>query len=233
MKTLLVTGATSGIGLAVVEAALKQSYHVVACGRNVAALSGFKSDNLTVLQFDVTDYDACQTALRDIHPDIAVLNAGVCEYLDVDTFDAKMFKRNFDVNVFGVMNVVEALLPNLTAGAQLVFVESLARLLPFTKASGYGSSKAALYYAANSLRTDLPDIVIQTVSPGFVDTPLTKRNTFEMPMMVSTEQAASEILKGIATRKRHISFPRGFSLILKLLSLLPINIQTRICRKLS
>ena len=232
MKTILITGATSGIGLALTKLTLSMGYHVIACGRTMTSLSSLNSQQLTIKQFDVTDKDATKNALSDCQPDIVVLNAGTCIYVDVDTFSSDAFQLNFDVNFFGAVHVLESLLPRLGANSQLVFVDSLARLLPFTRASAYGSSKAALHYLANSLRTDLPNMFVQTVSPGFVDTPLTQKNAFEMPMLVTPEIAAQKLLEGIEQRKRHITFPKTFALILRCLSLLPISWQTHLTRKM-
>lgn len=232
MKTMLITGATSGIGLALTKLALNYDFHVIACGRTITPLSQLNSQQLTIKQFDVTDKKATCNALHDCQPDIVVLNAGTCIYVDMDTFSSDAFHQNFNVNFFGAIYVIEALLPRLQTNTQLVFVDSLARLLPFTRASAYGSSKSALHYMANSLRTDLPELVVQTVSPGFVDTPLTQKNAFEMPMLVTPEIAAQKLLKGILQRKRHITFPKTFALILSCLSLLPTSWQTHLTRKM-
>ena len=75
----------------------------------------------------------------------------------------------------------------------------MARLLPFTRTQAYGASKAALHYFTKSLEVDLhhKGVKVQAVSPGFVETPLTDKNDFEMPMKISAEEAADAMLKGI------------------------------------
>ena len=127
------------------------------------------------------------------------------------------------------MNTVEALLPNLNRGSKLVIVGSLARLLPFTKAQAYGGSKAAIHYITRSLEVDLKEtygIDVLAVSPGFVKTPMTDANDFEMPMRVSVEFASQAIRKGIAKGRRDIGFPKLFSGMLRVMSLLPQNAGT-------
>ncbi len=232
MRHILITGATSGIGLALTKLALANEYRVSACGRNTAVLEELKHTNLDILRFDVSDQQQTSDALKNLQPDVVVLNAGTCKYVDVENFSTAVFKANFEVNVFGAIHVLEALLPTLKSDSQLVFVDSLARLFPFNRASAYGASKAALNYIANSLRVDLPNLIVQTVSPGFVKTPLTDQNTFSMPMLVTAESAASSILKGIESKKTHIQFPFLFTLFIRLLGSMPMSWQTRIGRKM-
>ena len=232
MAMILITGATSGIGEALAKRCVNDGHSVIACGRNeekLAELAMIK--NMTTCRFDVTDETATKEALADIKCDIAVLNAGTCEYVDINNVEPDMFKRVFDANVFGVVNVVSALIPVLKSGNKIVFVDSLARLLPFPKSQAYGASKAALNYIAKSFEVDLAHkgIGVQTLSPGFVKTPLTDKNDFPMPMVISAEAAAEYMLKGIFSSSSSVYFPKRFSLIIRLLNLLPGGLQKKIC----
>lgn len=229
MTRLLITGATSGIGKALAIAAAQQGYSVVACGRNEAVLNELCAHPLiTSLCFDVTNKSDTQSALATADCDVVVLNAGTCEYVDTDSIEPEMFERVFATNFFGIVNCVAALLPNLKNGSQLVIVDSMARLLPFTRSQAYGASKAALHYFTKSMDVDLKakGIIVQSVSPGFVETPLTDKNDFEMPMKISVEQAAKAILKGIQQKRTSIYFPMRFGLILRTLNLLPDALKT-------
>lgn len=228
---VLITGASSGIGKQLALDYAAEGHHVMVCGRNRDALEALQqhhADNIAICVFDMTDNASAKNALASVTEiDVAVLCAGVCEYLDAENFDADLFERVFKVNIVGTMTCVEALLPQLSPSSQLVIVDSLARLLPFTRAQAYGGSKAALHYIARSLEVDLKHrgIQVQTVSPGFVKTPMTDANDFDMPMRVSVDYASTAIRKGIKKRKRNIAFPRAFSAILTLLSLLPEKAQ--------
>lgn len=231
MKTILVTGATSGIGEAFALYCAKQGHKVIACGRNETKLAELAAhDNIDTRQFDVTQRDDTVKALKTVTCDIAVLNAGTCEYVDVDAFESDMFRRVFEPNFFGVVNCVEALLPQLQPGNQIALVDSMARLLPFTRSQAYGASKAALHYFGKSLAVDLVDkgIEVQTLSPGFVATPLTDKNDFDMPMIISAEDAAKAMLNALIKGKKTIYFPTFFGLILRFFSLLPDSITTRL-----
>jgi len=231
VKTLLITGATSGIGKALAEHAANSGYNVIACGRNENVLDSLSEHtNIQACQFDVTSLEDTREALRTQTFDVAILNAGTCEYVDVDDFEPDMFRRVFEPNFFGVVNCVDAILPILKKGNKVVIVDSMARLLPFTRSQAYGASKAALHYFTKSLEVDLHDkgIDVQAVSPGFVETPLTDKNDFEMPMKITASEAAKAMLKGIESNKQTIFFPHLFGLILRFMHILPTPIQKRL-----
>lgn len=236
---ILITGATSGIGKQLAMDYAAAGHHVVACGRNQDALRALEQqfpEAIAGQQLDVTNADETLQNLRaytDI--DVVILVAGVCEYVDIDHFEADMFARVFNVNVVGTMRCVEALLPNLKAGSKLVIVGSTARLLPFTKAEAYGGSKAAIHYIARSLQVDLAPrgIKVLSVSPGFVETPMTAQNDFEMPMQVTPEFASKAIREGIEKNKIDITFPRTFGWFLKFSSRLPQSWQVALSRRFS
>lgn len=224
MKTLLITGATSGIGEALAKLAAANGYRVVACGRNTQKLQALEKDpNISALEFDVGDSQDTANALTGVNADIAVLNAGTCEYVDVATFDPNMFHRVFKVNFFGIVHCISALLAQLKPGNQIVIIDSMARLLPFTRSQAYGASKAAVNYLTQSLHVDLKarGILVQAVSPGFVETPLTDKNDFAMPMKMSVDEAAIALLNAIERKQQSVYFPTVFGIILRTLSRLP------------
>jgi NAD(P)-dependent dehydrogenase (short-subunit alcohol dehydrogenase family) len=231
---MLITGATSGLGLALAKLASKKGYQVIACGRNQGMLDELaRKHNMLTLCFDVNDEGQTQLALGDVKADICVLNAGVCEYVDVDTLQTTLFQRVFATNFFGVVNCVSSLLPSLQKGSQLVIIDSLARLLPFSRSQAYGASKAALHYFSSSLAVDLTNkgIRVQTVSPGFISTPLTDKNDFAMPMLMPSEEAAVKLLKGIENKSSTIYFPYKFALLMRVCGLLPSITQRWLARR--
>lgn len=232
MKRILITGATSGIGEALAIHAAEQGHSVIACGRNSKKLDELAQiENIDTCKFDATDLEKTTEALGGICFDIAVINAGTCEYVDVKEIEPDMFRRVFEINVFGAVNVVSALLKDAQKGNKIVFVDSLARLLPFTRSQAYGGSKAALHYIAKSFEVDLASrgIDVQTISPGFVKTPLTDRNDFKMPMAISAKKAAHYMLDGILSNTSAVYFPKRFSAFIRLLNFLPAFLQRKIC----
>lgn len=236
-KSMLITGASSGIGRATALAAAAAGWRVIACGRDPARLAELAATQagIETRAFDLTDLAACHAALDATVVDVAILNAGHCEYVDMDAFNPALFHRVFEANFFSAVNTVAALLPGLRPGARLLLVDSLARLLPFTRSEAYGASKAALFYFAKSLEVDLHPrgVVVQTVSPGFVRTPLTDRNRFSMPLRIEPEEAAQAILAQVEGGKRNGYFPFVFASLIRLLSGLPQGWQAAICRALA
>lgn len=228
MKTVLITGASSGIGLALVHFYLTQQYHVIACGRNQDKLSSLFAhiDHVTTLVFDVTCTESIQKAANTISSpiDIMILNAGDCGYIDdVNQFDATLFEHIIQVNLISLGYIISHFLGKLSRGSQLAFISSIATTLPFPRTHAYGASKAGVDYLANTLRCDLHEqgIDVTLIHPGFIKTPLTDKNDFTMPCLMTSEQAAKRIFHGIEQRKAYFSFPKRFTYPLKLMRLLP------------
>jgi NAD(P)-dependent dehydrogenase (short-subunit alcohol dehydrogenase family) len=156
MKTVLITGASSGIGAGLAKSFSADGYHVIACGRDPARLEALHQTcpNLTVRLFDMTDREACRQALTGSYADLIILCAGTCEYLDGGVVDAALVERVMNTNFLGPVNCLEALQPQLVRGNRVVLVSSMAHWLPFPRAEAYGASKAALSWFAESLRLD-------------------------------------------------------------------------------
>lgn len=228
-KHVLITGATSGIGKSLAELYASKGYSVYACGRNKQKLDELKKrGGIIPLQFDQLNSSETKAVLGNLEPiDIAIFNAGDCEYIDDALhFDADMFKRVIDINLTSVGTLLQQVLPQLnreTDTAQLVLVGSSASMVPFTRAQAYGASKAGIAYLADSLYIDLKpqNIDVSLVLPGFIETPLTDKNDFNMPFLMSSDEAAERIYKGIAKRKRHIAFPKRLIWSLRFASCLP------------
>lgn len=236
MMTVLITGASSGIGAGLAKSWADDGCQVIACGRDRARLEALQqySPNITLRVFDMTDREACHLALADCTADLIVLCAGTCEYLEQGVVDAALVERVMSTNFQGPVNCLAALQTQLLPGSRVALVSSMAHWLPFPRAEAYGASKAALTWFANSLRLDWEPkgIAVTVVSPGFVDTPLTRKNDFPMPGQVSVDDAVKAIRHGLAKGKRHIAFPTGFSLVMKLLSGLPNFLQRRLLRRM-
>jgi NAD(P)-dependent dehydrogenase (short-subunit alcohol dehydrogenase family) len=230
MKTVLITGASSGIGRSVAIAYAQKGYQVIAGGRNAQRLNNLSQqhNNITPLLCDVTDKNSIALASSSLPPiDILLLNAGDCEYIDDALhFDGDLFARIITTNVISVGYCLEAWLPLIKPHGQLAITSSSARFLPLPRAEAYGASKAALSYLAQTLSIDLAahHIDVSLIHPGFVSTQLTDKNTFAMPAIISAEHAAVYILKGIHQRKSEINFPKRFIFFMKICALFPFSL---------
>ena len=227
MKTLLITGASSGIGL---QLALDyaQDHRVYACGRDREKLSSaLEGSGCELLCFDTNDKESVLNACQNLPElDLVILNAGTCEYIDdVIHFDSELFERVVRTNLLGTAYCLEGMLKKIRSGGNLALMSSTATYLPFARAEAYGASKAAIDYLAESLAVDcMPhNISVSNIKPCFVDTPLTQQNNFPMPGRITTEQASQYIRRGLAKGKRTIAFTPIFVMGLKLLQLLPFN----------
>lgn len=244
-RRIWLTGASSGIGAALAEVLLQQGHRLALSARNAGALHALAERYPgQVLQApgDLTDPEQVRAIGERIGEhwgalDQAILNAGTCEYVDVQDFQAAMIERVMRANLFSAAHCVEAALPLLRQGERphLVAVSSSVTFLPLPRAEAYGASKAAMSYLFDTLRVDLAaeGIAVTLVSPGFVDTPLTQKNDFPMPMRWPVEKAARHIALKLDRQPYHIAFPSPFIAILRLLGSLPKGLQLALGKRLS
>jgi len=233
-KVIWITGASSGLGRSLALQLAAQGNQVIASARNEAELNKLAAldANIVPLVCDITDdkaMGAVRAKMTETSPllDQVILNAGNCEYLDFPEPDWAAVRRVMEVNFFGTVNCVKIALPLLRKSssdrAHVVAVASQVTAAPFPRAEAYGASKAAMRYFFDSLRMDLAteDIDVTVVNPGFVDTPLTRKNNFPMPFLMPVDEAATRIIKNIAARPRTYSFPLRLSALLLLSKLMP------------
>ena len=234
---VLITGATSGIGRQLALDYHGDNHEVWALGRNQHALDELSLEGLQAVRLDLEDREATLDWFGAMNPiDLAILNAGSCEYVNLPHFDSALVNRVMRTNVESMAVSIEGVLPLLRQGERphLVAVGSSAAYVPLSRAEAYGASKAAIEYMIRTLRIDLyqEQIDVSLVCPGFVKTPLTDRNDFSMPFRISVEEASKRIRRGIEKRQLEIHFPRRFTYILKALSLIPEALWVRISQRM-
>jgi len=237
------TGASSGIGEALAPRLLDAGARVAATSRRsdkleeLAARHRTKDREVFVVPADVSDPQAVHAAARAIDAawggiDLAVFNAGFGRRISVTDFRARDFVEIFNVNFFGVLHGVEAVLPGMLQrrAGRIAAVASLAGFRGAPTLAGYGTSKAALIHAMDSLRFDLAPygVGVTVISPGYVRTPMTANNTYWMPALIDADRAARIIVRGLQRDRKEIHFPARFSLFVKCLRVLPFPLYERI-----
>lgn len=244
-RRIWLTGASSGIGQAMAQALLQRGHRLALSARRTEPLQALAQafpGQVLVLAGDLGEAESVKAIGAAIEQawgalDCVILNAGTCEYLDAQAFDAAMIERVLRINLLGAAYCIEAALPLLRRGVrgQLIGVASAATYMPMPRAEAYGASKAGLRYLLEALRIDLASegIDVTLISPGFVDTPLTRRNDFPMPMRWSVDRAARHIVQRLDARPLEIAFPGPFIAALRLLSLLPTCLQLAIGRRMA
>jgi NAD(P)-dependent dehydrogenase (short-subunit alcohol dehydrogenase family) len=246
-RRIWLTGASSGIGLALAEQLLKDGHRVALTARTLQPLEDLEKrypQQVLLVPGDVTDGQKVTDIGDRIAQvwgalDTAILNAGTCEYIDSSAYDAALFERVVRTNLLASSYCVQEALLLLRHGRQphLVGVCSSVTFVPLTRSEAYGASKAGMRYLFESLRIDLAHegIDVTVVSPGFVDTPLTAKNDFAMPMRWSAHKAAQYIAERLHRNRRplEISFPMPFILMLRLMSVLPTRVQLALGKRMA
>jgi short-subunit dehydrogenase len=240
-KTAWITGASSGIGLELARLLDEKVTHLAVSARSQDKLNALASKCKNVISYplDVTDADAVAANVGDIEAtagpiDLAVLNAGAWQLMDVADFDLSAIRTGIEVNYMGVVHAINALLPGMLArgAGHIVIVASVAGYRGLPRSVAYGPTKAALINLAETLRTELEPrgITVSLVNPGFVDTPMTRDNPFPMPGIIPAKEAAQRLHAGLVRRQYEIIFPRAFVFAMKSLRLLPNAAFFWVCR---
>jgi short-subunit dehydrogenase len=229
-------GASSGIGEATARALLGCGARVALSARSrppLEALARTAPDRSLVLPLDITSIEQVRSARAAIESDwggidLAIIMAGTHKPVRAWELDAGTARDLFEVNMMGVLGaaaeIVPALLKQGTGG--IAIVSSVAGYGGLPTSLLYGATKAALINFAETLYLDLQPkgIAVYLINPGFVKTPLTDKNEFEMPALITAEEAAREIVAGLGRGDFEIHFPKRFTRALKFLRLLPYRL---------
>ncbi len=230
-KSVWLVGASTGIGRATAAALHAAGARVYVSARNAQALEAFVAGHpgAVALPLDTVDLPAIQAAAAQIAAagplDLMMYCAGYYRELRATEFSLAEMLKHEQVNYVGALHALDAVLPGMLARGtgHISLISSVAGFRGLPKSLAYGPTKAALINLAETLYVDLQaaGVGVSLVNPGFVETPLTAQNDFEMPGLITSDQAAKEILNGWADGEFEIHFPRKFTRWMKLLRLLP------------
>ena len=239
-----IVGASTGIGAALADLLHMRGAKVAVSARSADKLAAMVmrlgQSRAMALPLDITDVETIKLAEQQLIAawggyDLVIFMAGDYTAMRAWEIDLAVAQRMVDVNWTGFMNGLSVVIPTLmkqkTGGIALVSSVAGYRGLP--KSLVYGPTKAALINLAETLYIDLKEkgLDIYLINPGFVKTPLTAQNDFEMPSIITPEVAALEIEKGFANGEFEIHFPKRFTNVLKLLRHLPYSLYFRAIKK--
>lgn len=181
-KVAVITGGSSGIGLATAKRFVSEGAHVFITGRRQSELDKAKAEigqNVSTIQGDIADlYDLdrlfTQISAEKGVIDVLVANAGFIEQSSLELATPEHFDNTFNINARGVFFTVQKALPLMTRGGSIVLVASGLHLKGFPAHGTYSATKAALRSFARTWASELKDrgIRVNTLSPGAIDTPI-------------------------------------------------------------
>jgi NAD(P)-dependent dehydrogenase (short-subunit alcohol dehydrogenase family) len=231
-KKIWITGASSGIGKALALKFAKENWQVAISARRNKLLDQIaENENISSFPLDVTDDSKVQEVVSNIlnkfkDIDLCVFCSGAYDPKLEQEINKQQIRKIMDINFFGVLNCIKAVENYFKnkKGGQISIVSSVAAYRGLPNSSGYGPSKAALTNLTESLYFDFKkyNVRISLISPGFIKTPLTSQNTFNMPFIKSPEFAANKMYDGLTKGGAfEIHFPKELTLFLKFLRILP------------
>lgn len=228
---IFITGGTSGIGLSLCKLYLQEGHEVGICGRSLEKLpQGFpeRYPSLKCYQLDVLDRDHLKRAVADFSQgklDILIANAGISGKKSSSMVDFERGREIFSVNILGVFNAIDVAMSEFITQrkGQIVLMSSVAGFIGLPWAPAYSASKAAVLKMGESFSVSLKDfgITVTTIAPGFIDSPLTRRNKYKMPFLLSAEDGALKIKKAIDGKDELVVFPWQMKLIIGILDKIP------------
>lgn len=244
--SILITGASSGIGAALAEHYAAAGVTLLLLGRDAARLEAVadrcraKAAVVIAESIDVRDRERMAERIASLDAaspiDLVIANAGVsANGFNETAMQKKSVARMeaasraaddvFAINVQGVLNTIHPLIPRMVArgSGHIAIMSSLAGICALPSAPAYSASKAAVRFYGDALRGMLKPhgVQVSVICPGWITTPLTQKNTFPMPFMMSAERAASIIACGLRRKKSRIAFPRRLYFPLVMLAALP------------
>ena len=243
-RVVMITGASSGIGRALAVAWARRGARVGLLARRAEALEEVAGaveaagGRAFAVVADVRKAEAVKAATELVERewgqvDVLVANAGVGGGVtSARQFPLDRATEVFETNVVGVMNTVAAVLPGMLARGEghVVGISSIAGFQGLPASGAYCASKAALSTLFQSLRVELrgSGVLVTTIHPGFIKTPLTAGRERKMPFLMEVEPAAEQIVRAVERRRATYSFPWQLALFARVANSLPNAVRERI-----
>lgn len=243
-RSVVISGASSGLGLALARHYLQRGATVAAIARRgdlLQSLAGQFPGQVQVYALDVCDAAAMQNAARDFiaqhgAPDIVIANAGVSVgTLTEFAEDLDAFQQVMDINVLGMVATFQPFVAAMRAVRRgtLVGVASVAGFRGLPGAGAYSASKAAAISYLESLRVELhgSGVGVVTLCPGYIKTPMTEANPYHMPFILEADEAARRMARVLEQGKSFAVVPWQMAIVGRVLKLLPNWLYDRLFNK--
>ncbi|MEL6571775.1 MAG: SDR family NAD(P)-dependent oxidoreductase [Pseudomonadota bacterium] len=235
-KRYWLVGASEGLGRAVAHKMSAAGAEVIVSARSEERLKSLVAElpsKASYVSVDVADREAVEAAAADIGAvDGVVYLAGVYWPMKASEWDNEKADLMGEINFLGASRVVGAVIGGMVerGSGHIVLTGSLSGFRGLPGAIGYASSKAGMMALAESMQADLRNspIDVQLVNPGFIKTRLTEKNDFNMPFIMTPEEAANEVFDHMNADSFKKSFPMLFSWVFRGSQLLPDWLYYRI-----
>ena len=244
-KTIWITGGSTGIGKALAIKFANEGWNVAISARRENLLEEISNEyeNISAFPLDVTKKENCKEVFNQIKNkfesiDICFFSTGTWDPKKEKDIDVEQIENVFKVNFFGTLNSIKAVEEYFKSKKNgiITIVSSIAGYRGLPNSTGYGPSKSALNNLAESLYFDFgrSNVRVCLVSPGFIKTPMTDKNDFNMPFLKTPEYAAEKIYDGLVNKNSfEIHFPKSLTMILKILGFLPNKVYFGLIGKLT
>lgn len=237
MLNVFITGASSGIGLAMAKEFAKRGATLGLVARDAKKLEAVLDvipaprDRIHLYSADVTDKDAMCRIAHEFDQtvngaDIVIANAGISHGVKTEYYeDLAMLEQIYKTNVFAMAYTFHPFIASMKerGTGQLVGIGSVAGIRGLPGSEAYCASKSAVITYCESLRVEMGKvgILVQTICPGFVKTELTAKNPYKMPFLQTPEEFAAQAVPAILNRTSYKVIPWQMGVLAKILRLLP------------
>lgn len=235
-KKYWLVGASEGLGRAMAQQLSALGVHLVLSARTKSRLDDLAATlpgPANVVPLDVTDIDAVRSAAQAIGElDGVIYAAGVYTPTPTSKWDLGNVESMCEINFLGGARVLGAVVPEMVSKnvGHVVVIGSLSGFRGLPNSIGYSSSKAGLMHLAESIHADLhrTQVRVQLLNPGFIKTRLTEKNDFQMPFLMSPEDAAKHAVKAMQSSGFQHNFPLAFSWLFRAANWLPATIYYKV-----
>ncbi len=242
-KTIWIIGASSGIGAALAQKLAGEGANLILSARDGQKLKDvyerLKAGHHTIMPLDVSRTDDLEKICSDVFSgakriDSVVFMAGIYEPLAFADASRDNIDKTILTNLTSAFHLSRIVYPHLVkqGGGQIALCASVAGFRGLPNGQPYSATKAALINLAETLRVEwgAQNIDVKIINPGFVRTPLTDKNKFDMPFIIEPDDAAQIIAKGLISKKFEIIFPFPFAVIMKILRFMPYSLYFKLIK---